>query len=72
MRNALIAQHVQPPPARVHPPEVEGSRLAGAVALLLAAALMLMGGLLWRENARAAARGEAGRAQTVTQHVVGG
>lgn len=30
----------------------EGLRLVGAVAALLAAALMMAGGLLWREHAR--------------------
>ncbi len=47
---SLISRHIQALPARRGALDQEGVRVVGAVAALLAAALVVAGGLLWREN----------------------
>ncbi len=47
---SLLPRHIEAPPGRT--PQREGVRVVGAFAALLAAALLLTAGLLWRENAR--------------------
>ncbi len=49
---SLISRHIQALPARRGALDQEGVRVVGAVAALLAAALVVAGGLLWRENVR--------------------
>lgn len=47
-----MASPPSPQPASRAPFHEEGMRIAGAFAVLVAALLMLSGGLLWREHAR--------------------
>jgi hypothetical protein len=50
---SLLPRRVEAPPGRSGTLHREGVRVVGAFAALLAAALLLTAGLLWRENARA-------------------
>lgn len=56
MRARLLSQHVEAGPARAALDRAETFRVVGAFVALLAAALLLLGGLLWREHSRAEAR----------------
>ena len=49
---SLIRRHVEALPRRGGSPGREGVRVVGAFVTLLAAALLVTAGLLWRENAR--------------------
>jgi hypothetical protein len=64
MRPNLLAQHVEAIPCRTTLDHQETVRVAGAATALIAAALVLLAGLLWREHARAEHR--PSRASVVT------
>ncbi len=52
MAVTLLSRHVEALPGRGRSLQREGVRVVGAFAALLAAALLVTAGLLWRENAR--------------------
>ncbi len=50
---SLLPRHIEALPTKGGSLPREGVRVVGAFAALLAAALLVTAGLLWRENARA-------------------